>query len=291
MAVEEVGEEPDEGRPPPGSYVDIVRIDGVAGVDAGDLDTMVPDRHHTPGLARLDDPSAGIERTYSDRVTARGQHAEQAEGDRHLESLLPALRKRPAVARCEAQNRPRDVLEQCGRLDGLPGRVRRAIETHNVEREQARRDVVLQELQGDVARARIAVEAARKIAANTPIELEAARTAIVPVAATARRVQVVLPFPETGPVADAGAQPGRCQWPFNATWITAAGDVTPCCNLHDPRHIRFGDAFREPLASIWRGRAYADFRARYRADAVAACRTCPVHYGQFKSYRYGRAAR
>ena len=46
-----------------------------------------------------------------------------------------------------------------------------------------------------------------------------------------------------------------------------------------------------PLASIWRGRAYADFRARYRADAVAACRTCPVHYGQFKSYRYGRAAR
>ena len=45
-----------------------------------------------------------------------------------------------------------------------------------MEREQARKDVVVQELLGEVARARIAVDAARKIAENTPIELEAART-------------------------------------------------------------------------------------------------------------------
>jgi radical SAM protein with 4Fe4S-binding SPASM domain len=127
--------------------------------------------------------------------------------------------------------------------------------------------------------------------ALTVAELEGARTTVVAAAAKARRVQVVLPFPDTGPVADAAALPGRCQWPFNATWITAAGDVTPCCNLHDPREIRFGGAFDEPLASIWHGQAYADFRTRYRANAVAACRTCPVHYGQFKSYRYDRAAR
>ena len=34
----------------------------------------------------------------------------------------------------------------------------------------------MQELRGEVARARIAVDAARKIAESTPIELEAART-------------------------------------------------------------------------------------------------------------------
>ena len=61
-------------------------------------------------------------------------------------------------------------------LDYKANRVRRRIETHNLEREQARKDVVLQELRGDVARAQIAVDAARKIAENTPIELEAART-------------------------------------------------------------------------------------------------------------------
>lgn len=61
-------------------------------------------------------------------------------------------------------------------FDYKANRVKRQIETHNLEREQARKDVVLQELRGEVARARIAVDAARKIAENTPIELEAART-------------------------------------------------------------------------------------------------------------------
>lgn len=116
-------------------------------------------------------------------------------------------------------------------------------------------------------------------------EVEAMRPEIVAAASSALRVRVVLPFPPTGPIAE-GAQPGRCQWPFNATWITADGAVTPCCNLHDPRQIRFGDAFRDRLDQIWLGPEYEEFRARYRADAVDACRSCPVHYGQFKSYRY-----
>ena len=117
-------------------------------------------------------------------------------------------------------------------------------------------------------------------------ELEELRPSVVAAARSARRVDVVLPFPATGPVADHAPEPGRCQWPFNATWITADGAVTPCCNLHDPRQINFGDAFRERLDAIWLGPKYEEFRARYHADAVEACRSCPVHYGQFKSYRY-----
>jgi outer membrane protein TolC len=61
-------------------------------------------------------------------------------------------------------------------LDYKQNKVRRQIETHNLEREQARKDTVIQQLRGELVRARIAVDAARKIAANTPIELDAART-------------------------------------------------------------------------------------------------------------------
>ena len=82
--------------------------------------------------------------------------------------------------------------------------------------------------------------------------------------------------------------PGRCQWPFNATWITADGHVTPCCNLHDPRQINFGNAFGETLEQIWLNEAYQGFRARYRTNSVDWCRECPVNYGRFKSYTYDR---
>jgi MoaA/NifB/PqqE/SkfB family radical SAM enzyme len=119
-------------------------------------------------------------------------------------------------------------------------------------------------------------------------ELEALRPGVTAAARSAERVHVVLPFPETGPVARA-AEPGRCQWPFNATWITADGAVTPCCNLHDPRQINFGNAFRDRLDQIWLGASYTEFRERYRENAIEACRSCPVNYGQFKSYRYQAA--
>jgi outer membrane protein TolC len=60
-------------------------------------------------------------------------------------------------------------------FDFKQNRVRRAIETHHEEAGRARQERVLQELKGRVERARIAVEAARRIAENTPVELDAAR--------------------------------------------------------------------------------------------------------------------
>jgi radical SAM protein with 4Fe4S-binding SPASM domain len=125
----------------------------------------------------------------------------------------------------------------------------------------------------------------------TPAEVEDARRLVLDAVATASRIKVLLPFPTEGPVVDPALRPGRCEWPFNATWITADGAVTPCCNLHDPRQIRFGDAFRDSLETIWLGEAYEEFRARYRADAVPECRSCPVHYGRFKTYAYERSDR
>ena len=61
-------------------------------------------------------------------------------------------------------------------LDYKQNRVRRRIEAHRKESEEANKDRVVQELQGQVARARIAIDAARRVAQNTPIELDAAGT-------------------------------------------------------------------------------------------------------------------
>jgi outer membrane protein TolC len=61
-------------------------------------------------------------------------------------------------------------------MDYKQNRLRRQIEEHREDSERARKERVVQQLTGDVARARIAVDAARRVAANTPIGLEAART-------------------------------------------------------------------------------------------------------------------
>lgn len=54
-------------------------------------------------------------------------------------------------------------------------RAQQRIETHRLEREQARKAAVTQELLGETARAKIAVDAARRIARNAPVELKAAQ--------------------------------------------------------------------------------------------------------------------
>jgi len=121
-------------------------------------------------------------------------------------------------------------------------------------------------------------------------EFEQARTTMIGAAEHASRVRVILPFSmdRTDQSWRKRGEPGQCQWPFNATWITANGHVTPCCNLHDPRQINLGNAFKSPLRNIWVGEAYEAFRAKYRADAIEACRFCQINYGRFKSYAYER---
>ncbi len=58
-------------------------------------------------------------------------------------------------------------------LDYRKNRAERRIAEHRLEQQRASAAVVTQELRGEVARARIAVQSARKIALNAPIELEA----------------------------------------------------------------------------------------------------------------------
>lgn len=59
-------------------------------------------------------------------------------------------------------------------LDFKRNRAVQRIEAHRLEQERARKETVTQELRGEVARARIALQGAREIARNTPLELQAA---------------------------------------------------------------------------------------------------------------------
>ena len=60
-------------------------------------------------------------------------------------------------------------------FDYKRNRIRKEIETHRIEREKAIEERVVQQLLGEAARAQIALETAREIAENTPLELEEAR--------------------------------------------------------------------------------------------------------------------
>jgi outer membrane protein TolC len=60
-------------------------------------------------------------------------------------------------------------------LDFKDNRVRQEIERYNENAESARYDNVLQVLRGEVERARVQIENARRIAQNTPVALQAAQ--------------------------------------------------------------------------------------------------------------------
>ena len=68
---------------------------------------------------------------------------------------------------------------------------------------------------------------------------------------------------------------GKCYWPWKHPFITAAGDVVPCCNCPDPARMRLGNLFEEGFARIWNGPAYRAFRASFRDGVPEICNGCP----------------
>lgn len=68
---------------------------------------------------------------------------------------------------------------------------------------------------------------------------------------------------------------GKCIWPWKQPFVTAAGDVVPCCNCPDPKRMRLGNLFEEGFQRIWNGPAYRAFRASFRDAAPAVCVGCP----------------
>jgi MoaA/NifB/PqqE/SkfB family radical SAM enzyme len=73
----------------------------------------------------------------------------------------------------------------------------------------------------------------------------------------------------------------RCRRPHTLMYITANGNVLPCCfspfTVHDYAGLILGNAFRSPLVKIWQGAAYRRFRAALQSqEPPEACDRCGV---------------
>ena len=70
-----------------------------------------------------------------------------------------------------------------------------------------------------------------------------------------------------------------CQRPWTLSYVTANGNVLPCCispwTTKSYRHLVLGNAFTEDFAHIWNGQRYQQFRQDFEsAEAPDPCRGC-----------------
>jgi radical SAM protein with 4Fe4S-binding SPASM domain len=75
----------------------------------------------------------------------------------------------------------------------------------------------------------------------------------------------------------------RCMRPWTVMYITANGAVFPCCiapfSAEDLPSITLGNAFEEPLASIWNNASYQRFRRMLLSDEPHhCCRGCGAQW-------------
>jgi radical SAM protein with 4Fe4S-binding SPASM domain len=74
-----------------------------------------------------------------------------------------------------------------------------------------------------------------------------------------------------------------CGRPWRSTYVTANGNVLPCCiapfATRDYEGIVLGNVFAEPVEEIWNGSAYARFRAAHGSDdPPEPCRGCGTRW-------------
>lgn len=75
-----------------------------------------------------------------------------------------------------------------------------------------------------------------------------------------------------------GSEPmkDKCNWPFNASFITSDGYLTSCSIRMDPTAHNFGNIFNESFKDIWNNKKYRDFRkAMISGGSNNVCDHCP----------------
>ena len=87
---------------------------------------------------------------------------------------------------------------------------------------------------------------------------------------------------------DFGERPwSGCGRPYSSTYITASGNVLPCCfapfghkSAREYREERvLGNVFEEPIVEIWRGARYQAFRRAFESDHPARhCSECGLNW-------------
>lgn len=77
----------------------------------------------------------------------------------------------------------------------------------------------------------------------------------------------------------------RCTWPWDRLYVTAAGELLPCCMVATADRARFGNVFDAGavrLNEVWRAAPARAFRAALAGDTPpSVCRSCALYRGQF----------
>jgi MoaA/NifB/PqqE/SkfB family radical SAM enzyme len=99
--------------------------------------------------------------------------------------------------------------------------------------------------------------------------------------ALARESGIELNLPRLRDEAGAPAE-GRCTWPWTGVYLTARGEMLPCCMVGTPDRASFGTVGDGPLAAVWNGAAAQSFRvALAGATPPRICESCALYHGEF----------
>jgi radical SAM protein with 4Fe4S-binding SPASM domain len=98
--------------------------------------------------------------------------------------------------------------------------------------------------------------------------------------ALAAELGVTLHLPRLAPP-EPGA-PGRCSWPWDGLYLTARGEMLPCCMVGTPDRASFGTVREAALDETWNGAPAQAFRRQLAGtDPPRICRSCALYHGAF----------
>ena len=114
-----------------------------------------------------------------------------------------------------------------------------------------------------------------------PADEERAAVIFAEAAALAEELDVTLNLPRLHAAAPTSGA-GHCTWPWDGVYLTARGEMLPCCMVGTPDRANFGSVAEAPLAAVWNGAAARSFRAALAgSQPPRICTSCALYHGEF----------
>jgi radical SAM protein with 4Fe4S-binding SPASM domain len=83
-------------------------------------------------------------------------------------------------------------------------------------------------------------------------------------------------------VEPAGPGERACDWPWRSAYVTAKGQVQPCCMVMGADRAVLGELETSTFRDVWRNQDYASFRAGLvDGPPPDVCRGCSMYRGVF----------
>ena len=71
----------------------------------------------------------------------------------------------------------------------------------------------------------------------------------------------------------------KCSWPWNSSYISADGNVVPCCIVADPKVSTMGNVKSKSFKEIWRSNSYEKIRGNIKTNNLNEfCKNCYSEY-------------